>query len=121
MIFLFKWQKEPEARETIEHPDPTLFFARQTINNACATQAILAILMNSETIDIGDDLKNFKDFTMSLSPADKGNSIGQHDNIRKHHNSFARQDPFTIEEDQGRSGKEDDDVYHFVSYVPHNG
>lgn len=58
---------------------------------------------------------------MALPAVDKGNSIGQHDTIRKHHNSFARQDPFTIEEDQSRHGKEDDDVYHFVSYVPHNG
>lgn len=121
LIFLFKWQKEPEKRETLEYYDETLFFAKQTINNACATQAILAILMNNENIDIGDDLKNFKDFTMALNPVDKGNSIGQHENIRTHHNSFARQDPFTIEEDNSKHGKEDDDVYHFVSYVPHNG
>ena len=58
---------------------------------------------------------------MALPAVDKGNSIGQHDNIRTHHNSFARQDPFTIEEDQSRAAKDDDDVYHFVSYVPHNG
>lgn len=121
LIFLFKWQKEPEKRETLEYYDETLFFAKQTINNACATQAILSILMNNENIQIGDDLKNFKDFTMALNPVDKGNSIGQHDNIRKHHNSFARQDPFTIEEDQSRHAKEDDEVYHFVSYVPHKG
>lgn len=121
LIFLFKWQKDPEARETIDHPDPTLFFAKQTINNACATQAILAILLNSGKIEIGQELKDFKDFTLSLSPADRGNSIGQHDMIRTHHNSFARQDPFTIEEDKSRSAKDDDEVYHFVSYVPHNG
>jgi len=76
--------------------------------------------MNSEKIEIGEDLKNFKDFTMSLSPVDKGNSIGQHENIRKHHNSFARQDPFTIEEEPS-TGKDDDDVFHFVSYVPYKG
>ena len=121
LIFLFKWQKEPEKRDTLEHYDPTLFFAKQTINNACATQAILSILMNNENIEIGEELKNFKEFTMALPAVDKGNSIGQHDNIRKHHNSFARQDPFTIEEDNSRADKEDDDVYHFVSYVPHNG
>lgn len=76
LIFLFKWKKEPEKRETLENYDPTLFFAKQTINNACATQAILAILMNNEKIDIGDELRTFKDFTMALNPVDKGNSIG---------------------------------------------
>lgn len=37
------------------------------------------------------------------------------------HNSFARQDPFTIEEEDDKSGKEDDDVFHFISYVPYKG
>merc|ERR1719284_342037 len=55
LIFLFKWKKEPEKRETLEYYDDSLFFAKQTINNACATQAILGILMNNEKIDIGDD------------------------------------------------------------------
>jgi len=27
LIFLFKWKKEVEKRETLEHYDPTLFFA----------------------------------------------------------------------------------------------
>ena len=76
LIFLFKWQKEPEKRETLIEYDPTLFFAKQTINNACATQAILSILMNNDNIEIGDELKNFKDFTMALPAVDKGNSIG---------------------------------------------
>lgn len=46
--------------------------------------------MNNDNIEIGEELKNFKEFTMALPAVDKGNSIGQHDNIRKHHNSFAR-------------------------------
>lgn len=37
------------------------------------------------------------------------------------HNSFARQDPFTIEEEDDKGGKEDDDVFHFISYVPYKG
>ena len=50
----------------------------------------------------------------------RGETIGNSELIRTVHNSFARQDPFTVEDD-GVSGVGSDDVFHFVSYVPHNG
>jgi ubiquitin carboxyl-terminal hydrolase L5 len=56
-----------------------------------------------------------------MTSKDKGWTIGNSDVIREVHNSFARQDPFTIEEDDDRKAKDDDDVFHFIGYVPYEG
>jgi ubiquitin carboxyl-terminal hydrolase L5 len=60
-IFLFKWTKNIEKKESLAVYDDDLFFARQVIHNACATQAILSVLLNAP-IQIEGDLKNFHEF-----------------------------------------------------------
>lgn len=74
MIFLFKWQNNkgyaPSADENADH----VFFANQVINNACATQAILSILLNRDDIELGEELKNFKEFTADFPPDVRLNS-----------------------------------------------
>ncbi|CAO3676906.1 unnamed protein product [Umbelopsis ramanniana] len=123
LIFLFKWQG---AQSSMPHPDSQndandhVFFAKQIINNACATQAILSILMNNSDIELGDDLSNFKSFTADFPPDLKGLAISNSDLIRSLHNSFARSDPF-INEMQDSSAQGDEDLFHFISYVPVHG
>jgi ubiquitin carboxyl-terminal hydrolase L5 len=47
-----------------------LFFAAQTIQNACGTQALLSVLLNQDDkITIGPQLTEFKDFTAAF-PSD---------------------------------------------------
>jgi len=77
-------------------------------------------LNQSDRIDVGENLKNIKSFSTGMTSEDKGWAIGNSEVIREVHNSFARQDPFTIEEDE-KQAKEDDDVFHFIGYVPHGG
>lgn len=134
LLFLFKWTQE--TAESSHHTplipeqvDPDMFFARQTVTNACATQALLSILLNqSERVNLGEDLVMFKEFTRDFSAEDKGEALGGNDNIRLAHNSFAR--PFAFEEPQqtGASRRktryddeDDSSSYHFVAYIPYKG
>lgn len=117
-IFLFKWKPElQQARETI--PDADVFFAKQVVSNACATQAILNVLLNIPSLEIGPALTNFLSFSVGLDPMTRGEVIGQEVAVRMVHNSFARPATFTFEEK--RKPKEEDDAYHFVGYVEKGG
>jgi ubiquitin carboxyl-terminal hydrolase L5 len=78
VIFLFKWIAS--TGQTAEAPEDgsydfdaeNVFFAKQTIQNACGTQALLNILLNlrdEKDLEIGTALNEFVDFTLPL-PAD---------------------------------------------------
>lgn len=87
VIFLFKYptgEKQPKDKPldgefdfaAVEaEDDENVWFAAQTIQNACGTQALLSVLLNKAgdtedgNVDIGPNLREFKDFT-SAFPAD---------------------------------------------------
>jgi ubiquitin carboxyl-terminal hydrolase L5 len=49
----------------------------------------------------------------------KGLSIANTDVIREAHNSFARPEPFSVEDKPSRVDEQE--AFHFKSYVPHEG
>lgn len=129
LIFLFKWQKADDSKADIVRDSrlSRLFFAKQVINNACATQAILSILLNAPTkkskedefgVELGDSLQNFKEFSKDFDPTMKGLALSNSDNIRHVHNTFARQQMFEFD---AKQADKDDDVFHFISYIPFEG
>lgn len=83
-IFLIKPQgsRLSKVRSLEQQPDfSNVYFAQQVIPDACGTQAILSIALNSEEqgsegdddgdgagLDIGPLLRNFKEFTTGFSP-----------------------------------------------------
>uniref|UniRef100_A0A8H7N4N3 Ubiquitin carboxyl-terminal hydrolase n=1 Tax=Bionectria ochroleuca TaxID=29856 RepID=A0A8H7N4N3_BIOOC len=109
VIFLFKYPTDQPYSSasgpqdgTFDHDaSQSIFFAAQTIQNACATQALLSVLMNKQ-----------QDF--------RGEALSNSDLIREVHNSFARSTPFADETQQQRSA-EAEDVFHFIAYTPVNG
>jgi ubiquitin carboxyl-terminal hydrolase L5 len=122
LIFLFKWRAEERQTGTVVQDSrlERLFFAKQVIKNACATQAILNILLNCHhsDIDLGSTLSQFKDFTATMDANMKGLAMTNSDEIRSIHNSFARQHLFEFDESLAKG---DEDAYHFTGYVPING
>ncbi|OTB05233.1 hypothetical protein M426DRAFT_141420 [Hypoxylon sp. CI-4A] len=129
VIFLFKYPTDTPYTSTDKPLDGSfdrnaaenLWFAAQTIQNACGTQALLSVLMNrGETeVEIGGPLREFKDFTLALPPEFRGEALSNSELIRDVHNSFARSSPF-VDETQ-RTGGETEDAFHFVAYTPING
>eukprot|EP01047_Picozoa_sp_COSAG01_P009585 COSAG01_NODE_395_length_17610_cov_20.238764_16_plen_197_part_00 len=118
LIFLFKWQKPAEgaAPPTISE-DPTVYFAQQVVNNACATQAMIQILLNKDEVEIGPELQQLKDFTGAMTPDLRGMTISNSEPIRAAHNSFSHQGFVSIEDPNQKEG----DAFHFIGYIEKNG
>uniref|UniRef100_A0A914W8Q5 Ubiquitin carboxyl-terminal hydrolase n=1 Tax=Plectus sambesii TaxID=2011161 RepID=A0A914W8Q5_9BILA len=122
LIFLFKWRPgdEPSGSVVNDARLDSIFFAQQVIQNACATQAIVNLLLNSEHSDVklGTILNDFHSFTSGFDPANRGLCLSNSEPIRNVHNSFARNHLFELPEVRV---PEKDDNYHFVTYVPIKG
>ncbi|KAL2006777.1 hypothetical protein VTN00DRAFT_9445 [Thermoascus crustaceus] len=140
VIFLFKWMTGTQRADTSAPADGTydptapeekgLFFAAQTIQNACGTQAVLSVILNHDqpssstggpAIDIGEDLRSFKDFTTGFPPDLRGEALSNSEAIRTAHNTFARASPFVDETARPPPDEEDADLYHFIAYTPVGG
>lgn len=121
LVFLFKYRSnERENAEkrpgTISSAPDGLFFANQTIRNACATQAILSIVLNAP-LDVGDELRTFKEFSKEMDSVTKGMCLSNSETIRAAHNSFTVQQTLVVDDPTA----EKEDPFHFVAYIPWNG
>jgi ubiquitin carboxyl-terminal hydrolase L5 len=87
LIFLFRWvpseQDHVEPPNVLSDPPASIYFANQVIENACATQAVLSILLNCRDVNIGPALTDFVEFTRGFSPALKGVTLTNSELLRQ--------------------------------------
>lgn len=112
--------KDEEPAGTLVKDNERIFFAKQVINNACATQAILSILFNTshDDVKLGTTLGDFKEFVAFFDSHNKGLALSNSDQIRTVHNSFSRQTLFELD---NKNSNKDDEVFHFIGYIPIEG
>eukprot|EP00922_Rhytidocystis_sp_ex-Travisia-forbesii_P058555 GHVS01086561.1.p1 GENE.GHVS01086561.1~~GHVS01086561.1.p1 ORF type:complete len:410 (+),score=70.02 GHVS01086561.1:35-1264(+) len=122
LVFLFKWKggKTAGTSPPLDCPEePALFFAKQVIPNACATQAILSILFNSvPRLQLSQPLRELQDFSAEFDASMKGLAISNSDILRQTHNSFKAPASFATDDSDDAS---DDASFHFVSYICFEG
>ncbi|EDP53179.1 ubiquitin C-terminal hydrolase 37 [Aspergillus fumigatus A1163] len=110
-----------------------LTYLAKTASNACASVALLNIVNNIEGVDLGENLRHFREFTMPFTPALRGDAINNFEFVKRIHNSFARKMDILNSDLQlkveatskrSRSGKdrhdefETDAGFHFIAFVP---
>ncbi|CDU18101.1 ubiquitin carboxyl-terminal hydrolase UCH54, putative [Plasmodium yoelii] len=116
IIFLFNIGKSYDRKKYKEHNIPeNLFFAKQVIPNACATQAILSIIFN-KNIKLNENIENIKTFSINFDSTMKGLTLSNCNFLRNIHNSFKT--PVYIENDDlYHNKKKESNSFHFVSYI----
>ncbi|KAL2024771.1 hypothetical protein VTK56DRAFT_5592 [Thermocarpiscus australiensis] len=139
LVFLYEYVEEDSP--TVTETSQDVWFANQTAHNACATIALLNIIMNAEGMLLGEKLRKFKQESMDLSPPLRGNMITNSEWIRMAHNSFARRldllnaalslqnevdkkkraKPSSARRKKTKLGEDKstaDSTYHFIAFVP---
>ena len=90
LIFLFRYRETDKGDLVTECP-ANVWYAEQVPDFACATVALLNIVNNIPGLEMGKDLRNFRDFTEEMSPRLRGEAIDDFTFVKKIHNSFARE------------------------------
>lgn len=91
LIFCFKY-KDADQTEGAQSASCSkhIWFANQVPDFACASVALLNIINNIKGLQIGSELRDFREFTKDMDPLSRGDAIDDFALIKQIHNSFAR-------------------------------
>jgi ubiquitin carboxyl-terminal hydrolase L5 len=123
LVFLFKYTSQiARLPRNVMADAQNVYFAKQIVGNACATQAIInTLLNNADSVDLGENLRGFYDFSKELPPDMRGEQIGENEVLRSVHNSFTRASMFSFEDDTRRRNAKEEENFHFVTYTYKDG
>lgn len=88
LIFLSRYVAFDQGTD-VNTPSDTLWFANQVSSFSCATVALMNIINNRPDLQLGAELRKFKESTYSLSPKERGLALDNLSPVRDVHNSFA--------------------------------
>ncbi|KAI0764159.1 cysteine proteinase [Trametes elegans] len=84
-------RSDVDSEDELEDPDArSIWFANQLSSDACASQAILNVLLNCKGVNVGPALREFAVETEEMSPVMRGLAVSNLPLIREAHNSLAR-------------------------------
>jgi hypothetical protein len=89
LIFLFRYQATDKTKLETECPKQ-VWYAEQVPDFACATFALLNIVNNIPGLELGQELRDFKQRTQDMTPRLRGDAIDDFTFVKRIHNSFAR-------------------------------
>ncbi|KAF2206916.1 hypothetical protein CERZMDRAFT_52182 [Cercospora zeae-maydis SCOH1-5] len=91
LIFLFRYRTQDEQDQHTGIPQRHIWFANQVPDYACATIATLNIINNIPGLQMGEELREFRELTKDMDPIERGREIDRFDFVKRIHNSFARE------------------------------
>ncbi|KAF7721199.1 ubiquitin carboxyl-terminal hydrolase [Apophysomyces ossiformis] len=114
IIIFVRHKPEPQHRDDIFTANNNVYFANQLVHNAYPMHAMLSVLLNCEdSVDIGPQLVDFKEFTSEFSPMMKGLSLSNSKVLKDAYNKVARRRP--------TSSTSNEDMYRYISYLRMGG
>lgn len=121
LLFLFKYRRREYADtgdDGVPAEQSSVVFAHQIAQNACATQAMLSVLLNTPNLDLGTQLTEFREFVEHLDPESRGDAIAMSEFLQTQHNFMCRPQLMVNEGPIPQMSEEDDGLYHYIAYVP---
>ncbi|KAM8977488.1 ubiquitin carboxyl-terminal hydrolase isozyme L3 [Pelodytes ibericus] len=114
----FRAEQEQKIKSEGQDVNPSVYFMKQTIRNACGTIGLIhAVGNNRDKLNFECDsaLKKFFEDSLSLSPEERARFLERDESIRVTHESSAQ-------EGQSEAPSIDDNVdLHFIAFVPIQG
>lgn len=121
LLFLFKYRRREytdSSDQGVPAEQSNVIFAHQIAQNACATQAILSVLLNTPGLDLGPQLSEFCEFVQHLDPESRGDAIAMSEFLQTQHNFMCRPQLMVNDGPAPIMSEEDDGLYHYIAYVP---